>query len=132
MQVGAGRLRHAGVGSVADEEVAEAEAVLAHELRLVRADQPFADERGQPGRYLALLGRECLHPTAVEDLALDRPSLDDPPLGRIEPVQAGCEQRLQRGRDAHLAARLARHRRHLLEEERVAAGGPNDLRAQLT
>src|SRR5215211_1187708 len=44
VQVGAGRFRQAGVGSVADQQVVEAEAVLAHELRLHRADQPLADE----------------------------------------------------------------------------------------
>ena len=38
-----------------------------------------------------------------------------------------AEQRLQRGRDDHLAVRLAGHRQHLLDEERVAARGARDL-----
>src|SRR6266536_6592706 len=111
--------------------MAEAEAVLAEELRLLWADQPLADEGGQPRSDLRLLGRECLDRTPVEDLALDCSSLEYPPLGRIELVEACGEQRLQRGRDGHLAPCLARHRRHLLEEERVAAGRMRNLRAQL-
>src|SRR5438477_5155890 len=49
------------------------------------------------------------------------PPLEHAPLGRLELVQARGEQRPQGGRDNHLALRLARHRQHLLDEERVAA-----------
>ena len=47
VQLGAGRLRERVVGGVADQQVAEAEPVLAGELRPVGPDQPLADERGQ-------------------------------------------------------------------------------------
>ena len=40
-------------------------------------------------------GAERLHGAAVEDLALDRAALEHPPLGRVELVEAGREQRLQ-------------------------------------
>src|SRR5205823_14711034 len=41
MEVGAGRLGEGVVGGVADQQVAEAEGVLAREQRPVRADQPL-------------------------------------------------------------------------------------------
>ena len=50
---------------------------------------------------------------------------------RLELVEARREQRLQRGRDHDVAVRLAGHRQHLLDEERVAAGGAGDPLAQL-
>ena len=131
VEVGAGRLRQRVVGGVADQQVAEAEAVLAGELRPVRPDQLLADERGQARRHLGLVGCERLDGAAVEDLALDRAALEHAPLGRLELIEARREQRLQRGRDDHLAVRLAGHRQHLLDEERVAARGASDPLAQL-
>ena len=67
----------------------------------------------------------------MEDLPLDRTPLEHAPLGRLELIQARREQRLQRGRDDHLAVRLAGHRQHLLDEERVAARRASDPLAQL-
>ena len=131
VEVRAGRLRERLVGRVADQQVAEAEAVLARELRPVRPDQLLAHERGQARRHLGLLGRERLHGTPVEDLALDRAPLEDASLGRLELIEPRGEQRLQRGRNDHLALRLAGHREHLLDEERVAARGASDPLAQL-
>ena len=110
--------------------MAEAEAVLTRELRLLGPDQTLADERGQPRRHLAFLVGKCLHRAPVEHLALDRASLEHLSLGRLELVEAGCEQRLQRGRYDGLASRVSCHRHHLLDEQRVAAGGAGDLRAQ--
>ena len=52
VQVGAGRLRQRVVGGVADQQVAEAERVLAGQVGPVGPDQPLADERGQPRRQL--------------------------------------------------------------------------------
>ena len=83
------------------------------------------------GDHLGLLGCERLHGAAVEDLALDRASLEHAPLGRLELIQAGAEQRPQRRRDDHVALRLAGHCQHLLDEERVTARGASDLAAQL-
>ena len=68
----------------------------------------------------------------MEHLALDRTPLEHAPLGRIELIQARREQRPQRGRNDNVALRLAGHRQHLFDEERVTAGGVRDLFAQLT
>ncbi len=111
--------------------MAEAEAVLARELRRVGTDQLPAHERGQARRDLGLLRPERLHGAAVEDLALDRAALEHPPLGRVELVEAGREQRLQRRRHLDLVSRLTGHRQHLADEQRVAAGRRGDPRAQL-
>ena len=92
VQLRPGGFRERVVGGVADQQVAEAEAVLACELRLVGTDQLPADERGQARRHLRLLRCERLHGAAVEDLALDRAALEHPPLGRVELVEAGGEQ----------------------------------------
>ena len=67
----------------------------------------------------------------MEDLALDRTALEHAPLGRLELVEARREQRVQRGRDDDVAGRLAGHRQHLLDEERVPGRGPRDPLAQL-
>ena len=88
VELGAGRFRQRVVGGVADQQVAEAEAVLAGELRLVGPDQLLAHERGQARRHLGLLGCERLDGAAVEDLALDRAPLEHAPLGRLELVEA--------------------------------------------
>ena len=87
VQVGADRLRKGVVGGVADQQVAEAVAVLAGELGAVGTDQLAAHECGESGRDLRLLGSECLHGAAVEDLAFDRAALQHPPLGLVELVE---------------------------------------------
>ena len=130
VEVGADRLGERVVGGVADQQVAEAVAVVAGELRAVGADQLAAHEPGEPGRHLRLLGRERLHGAAVEDLALDRAALEHPALGLVELVEPRREQRLQRGR--HLDLRVAGgHREHLGDEQRVAARRPRDPLPQL-
>ena len=48
VEVGADRLRERVVGGVADQQVAEAKAVLACELGAVGADELVADERREP------------------------------------------------------------------------------------
>ena len=111
--------------------MAEAEGILAEELRRVRADQPFADECGQPRRHLRPVRCERLDGAAVEDLALDRTPLEHAPLGRFELVQARAEQRPQRGRHDDVAAPVAGDGEHLLDEEWVSARGACDLVAQL-
>ncbi len=60
------------VGGVADQKVAEAEGVVAGELRPVGPDELLAHERHQLRRHVVLVGRERLDAAAVEDLALDR------------------------------------------------------------
>ena len=131
VEIRAGRLRERLVRRVADQQVAEAEAVLARDLRSVRPDQLLAHERGEARGDLRLVGRECLDGAAVEDLALDRAALEHASLGRLELVESGGEQRLQRRRDDDLALGLVGHRDHLLDEERVAARGASDPLAQV-
>ena len=131
VQLRPGRLRERVVGGVTDQQVAEAEAVLACELRLVWPDQFPADERGQTRRHLSLLRCERLHGAAVEDLTLDRATLEHPPLGRVELVQACREQQAQARGHLDPRSRLSGHRQHLGDEERVAARRHGDPRAQL-
>ena len=130
VQIGPDALRQRVVGRVSEQEMVKAERFLTRKLRLVGADQPLARERGQPRHHLPV-GRERLHGAAVEDLALDRPALEHRALVGVELVEAGGEQRPERGRDGDLALRLAGHRHHLGEEERVAAGGAGDPLAQV-
>ena len=102
VQVGAERLGERVVGGVADQQVAEAVAVVAGDLRTVGTDELPADESGEPGRHLRLLGGERLHRAAVEDLALDGAPLEHRAFGLVELVEAGRQQRLQRRRDLDL------------------------------
>ena len=130
VQVGTDRLGERVVGGIADQQMAEAVAVVAGELGAVGADELVAHERGEPGRDLRLLGRQRLHGAAMEDLALDRASLEHAPLGLVELVEAGCEQRLQRRRHVDLLV-PGGHREHLRDEERVAGRSVGDPLAQL-
>jgi hypothetical protein len=131
VQVSPHRLRKRVVGSVADQQVAEAETVVADDLRPVGPDQLLADERSQAGSHVSFLGCECLDGSTVEDFALDRAPLEHSPLRCIELVEACREQGLQAGRDDDFAAHFACHCEHLLDEERIAAGGVSDLHTQL-
>jgi hypothetical protein len=131
VQVGPGRLPERVVGAVADQEVAKAVAVLAHELGGVGADQLAAGERREPRRQPGLLRCQRLHGPAVEDLALDRATLEHAPLGRVEPVEASREERLQRLRHHDLVSGVGRHRQHLADEEWIPASRSRDPGAQL-
>ena len=104
VQVGADRLGEGVVGGVADQQVAEAVAVVARELGAVGPDELVAHERGEPGRDLRLLGGERLDGAAVEDLTLDRAALEHPALRLVELVEPGRQQRLQRRRHLDLRA----------------------------
>ena len=59
VQLRSGRLRKRVVGGIPDQDVMEAEAVLASNARLVRFDQPLPDERRQGRRHLQV-GRQRL------------------------------------------------------------------------
>ena len=123
VRVGPRGQRHRLVGRVADQRVPEAKRALtgdereggAHELalrqRVERGLHPGASERGH----------ERLQAADVEGLPFDRARLDEPPLRRVERVQAGGEQRVQGGRERAVLGALAHVGRELLEEERVAA-----------
>ena len=125
------RLGERVVRRVADQQVTEAEAVLPGNLRPVRTDELAPDERGEPRRHLRLVGRECLHGPSVEDLAFHGAALEHAPLGSVELVESSREQRLESRRHSDLIATIARHRHHLDDEERIAAGGVGDPVAKL-
>ena len=94
-----------------------------------------------------LVGGEVLDGAAEEHLADHRRPLDHDAIDRTEPVEASGQERLDRRRD-HDRADLAdqdpasavipsqdpvvqEHREHLLDEQRVALGGLDDLRSDL-
>jgi hypothetical protein len=125
VQLGPSRLWQRLVGGVSDQEVAEPEPVLAWDLRLVLLDQLLPHERRQARRHRRLFRRERLDGATVEDLALDRSTLEHGPLGALELVEARGEQRLEGRRDDDLVLRF-RHRHDLVDEERVSARGSRD------
>src|SRR5207302_4939451 len=130
VEVRACRLGQRVVRGIPDQEMAEAKGVLPRQQRARRTDQLAPDERGEPRADVRLLGIERLHRSAMEDLALDRTALEHPSLGVCELVEAGLEERPEGGRDVGLAL-LRRHREHLGQEERVAAGRLRDSHAEL-
>ena len=68
----------------------------------------------------------------MEDLALDRGELEHAPLRRLELIEPGGQQRLDRRGHDHLAVRrLGTHRDHLLDEQRIPAGRAQDPVAQV-
>jgi hypothetical protein len=79
VEVGPLLLGQALVGGVPDQEVPEAERVLAGELGTVRSDQLLADESEQTSLHLGpeLLGGEGRHSSDVEELALYRGPAED-------------------------------------------------------
>src|SRR5437764_13189539 len=99
MQVPTSYLGEGCVGSIADEDVTEAIAVLARQVGSVRTYQPLADEAGEERRDVRLVGRESLDCGVVKGLALDRPVGEDGTLVGVELVDAGREHRLGRRRD---------------------------------
>ena len=130
VQLCANRFRQAVVRGIANEEVAEAKGVVAGQLRAIGPDQLLADEPGQSRDDRPVL-RQRLHRPAVEDLALDGASLEHRALRLLELVEARGQQRLQVRRDENVRTRALGHRRHLRQEERVAAGRMRDPRAQI-
>ena len=84
--------------------------------------------------------RQLDHGALVEYLAGDRGPFQHRPLGLLQPVEAGRQQRLDAGRDAQVGqvggdpvavaavqpALLDQGGQQLLEEQRVALGGPGD------
>ena len=122
VQLGPGRLRQRVVGGVADQQVAEAEAVLARKLRRSGRISCLRTSAASRGVTCGSSGRERLHGAAVEDLALDRAALEDAPLARRRAGRGG--RRAARAASAEPRPRpvLLGHGEHLGEEERVAAG----------
>ncbi len=88
VEISPDRLRKRVVGSVADQQVTEAIAVISGKQGAVGTDELAPHECGEPGRDLGLLGSECLHAATMEDLAFDRAALEHPTLGLFELVEA--------------------------------------------
>ena len=118
------------VGGIADEQVPEAKGIVTRQLRAFGPDQLLADESRQSRHDRPVLGQR-LHRPAVEDLALDGASLEHRPLRLLQLVEARGKQGLQVGRDENIRTGVGGHRRHLRQEERIAAGRMSDPRAQL-
>jgi len=69
---------------------------------------------------------------AREFSSRNRGALQDGELASREAVEAACEQRVERRRQGLRVAALGRVREELLDEERIAACGAQDLRAERT
>ncbi len=132
VQIGAGRLRQRLVSRVPNEEVAEAVAVLAGQLRVLGADEVLAHQSDEPAVHRRLVLDERCNAAPVEDLSLDRAAFEHVALRRIELVEACGQQGLDRRRNLDLLAvrGSADEGEHLLEVQRVAAGRPADSRLQ--
>ena len=110
----------------------EAVGVVAGQLRAVGPDELLPHQRDEPLVDVAVAVCQRRDRAAVEDAALDRAALEHRTLGRVELVEAGSEQRLDRRRHLDLrSAGVPHEREHLLEEERVALRDLDDPLAQL-
>ena len=99
MQVGSGRLGKGLVGGVANQEVAEAEGVLAGKLRLVGPDEVAADERGEARRHLTARPKSACTAPRWKVSPLDGTSLEHGALDGLELVEARGEKCPERRRD---------------------------------
>ena len=131
MKLGPCRLGEPLIRRVADQQMTEAEAVFAWKLRLLRPDELLANERGEPGSDVTVVGSKRPDGAAVEPFSLDGSSLEHPPLRRLEFVEPRGKERPQRRRNCHLALRLVGDGQHLRDEQRIAARRSGDPLAQL-
>ena len=111
-----------------------------------KPSSPSKSERSGRSELLARRGRGGCRPArrrrrgarssatraAVEQPAFDRSALEHRPLVRLEPVDAGREQRLDRRRHGVVCGVgiVGEHREHLLDEQRVALGRVDDAIAE--
>ena len=131
VQVGTDRLGEGVVGGVADQQVAEAEPVVAGELGRSGRTSSRRTSAASRGRHLRLLRGERLHRAAVEE---SRPRSSHARARAAPPRRAGrAAPRATPSASAvrRRPRRLGRHRQHLRDEERVAARGVRDPLAQL-
>ncbi len=131
VEVGTLELRQRLVGGVADQQVAETKRIVAGQRRRRGPDELLAHEPEQVPRNPRVVRRERLHRAPVEDLSLDRTALESRALRARKLVEPCCEQRLDRRRNDDVPGAARRHRQHLLDEERIAAGGVADPVTQL-
>ena len=142
VQLGPGLLGDRVVGGVAQQQVAELEPLVAGEAGRGRAEQLPAHQGLEPGRDLGpdRRRRQRLHGALVEHLPGHGGPFQHRPLGPLQPVQPGGEQRLDAGRDAEVVqaggdpaavpaaqpALLDQGGQQLLQEQGVALGRPGD------
>ena len=144
MQVGADLLRQGLVRDVPDQEMAEAEAVLAGERGRVGPDEVFANQSLEASAHRRRLSRhrEVGNRPPPEHLAHHRGALQDVPVGLIQSVEPGSDDRMDRLRRADsreismndppsvLSSQqtvVHQHPEHLLDEQGVTARALHDL-----
>ena len=96
MEVGPLGLGHPLVGDVADDDVAEAERIVAVEPAAVRADELLPDEREErcKNRPLAAILSKRSHGSPFEDAPHDRGPLGDALFERLQSIDAGGDERV--------------------------------------
>src|SRR5512146_135102 len=102
MELGSRRLGHRVVGGIPDQQVPEAERLIARERRRSRVDQLFPHETDE---LRIDLRRSCelQDSTAMEHLTLDRTSLDHCALVGRKLIDSGLEEGLDGRWDAYVA-----------------------------
>ena len=117
------RLRHRSVRDLTDEDVTEAVRIVAGGERALRQISSLRIE-GREVRVdvdAQLVGHELRDRAAMEHLTLDGAALQHDAHVAVERVDAGLEERLDRGRHRDLATALfANHGEHLFDVERIA------------
>ena len=118
------RLGQRLVGGIPDEEVTKAESLVLGKGRFGCTDQLLPHQRRQmrPDGRPDGIGRKLCDGASMEHLSFHRSALHHVTNIAVERVDARLEERVDGGRhdDLPVAAVLAHHREHLLDEERVA------------
>ncbi len=116
------------VGGIANEQVREAIALLAGEQALGRAHElaPLELGEGRVDVHAALVSQQRRDHAAVESAALDRRRLDHPARPARQPVDSRGQEGLDAGR-RRPGRIVGAHRDQVLEEQRVALGGSQQL-----
>ena len=123
-------LGDAEVRRVANQDVPEAEAVVAGNQRPVRLDQVAADQREQGGGDRLVFRQRP--DRAGRELPPDHGrSLEHRALIVGQPVEAGGEKCMDRGRDRRRRRTLDCEGQHLLDEQRISLGAGQDPAAVL-
>ena len=128
VQLGARRLRQRLVGGVADQQVAEAEGVLAGNCGLSGRTSSLRTSDGQARRTVcSSSGASACTAPRWKTLALDRAALEHGALGGSSWSRRAASSAWIVGGTVDVAvARLLDERDHLLDEQRVALGGLAD------
>ena len=134
VQSGAELLRHRVVRGVADQDVAEAKAVVGGEEGAIGAEELLANEAQEmhADAFPHVDGEELRDRAAVEQPPFDGCSREYVPLLLVQPVDPGRQERLDRRRDDEFLVRSFRlHGEDVLDEERVPLGCRDDPLARV-